>query len=98
MMEYAKLIEGNLQLSPNPIYIDPWWIGNPTGEMLVEQGYKPVYYSDPPEAEPGFIAVPHWEEDVVMGDAVINQIWVMEVEPDEVDAERAMEILFGGAD
>lgn len=95
-MQYAKLINNNLVLAPNPITISDRQIGNPPGEVYTEQGYKPVYYSDPPEAEPGFIAVPHWEEDVVMGDSVINQVWVIEVEPDEVDAERAMEILFGG--
>ena len=97
-MRYAKLINGEMHFAPNPVIIDDRQIGNPPREVYVEQGYKPVYYSDPPEAEPGFIAVPHWEEDVVMGDPVINQVWVVEVEPDEVDADRAMEILFGGAE
>lgn len=84
MMVYAKLIEGNLQLSPNPIYIEPWWIGNPTGEMLVEQGYKPVVYTDPPEVEPGYIAVPGWEEQ----DEEIVQIWTEELAP--VSEEEAL--------
>ena len=95
-MQYAKLVNNELIFAPNPITISDRQIGNPPGEVYLSEGYKPVYYSVPPEAEPGFIAVPHWEEDVVMGDSVINQVWVIEVEPDEVDAERAMEILFGG--
>lgn len=91
-MRYAKLINGSIRFSPNPIYIDPWWIGNPTGEMLVADGWKPVTYTAPPEAEPGYIAVPGWEEQA----ETIVQTWNIIEEPDEVDADRAMEILFGG--
>ena len=89
---YAKLIDGNLQPAPNPIYIDPWWIGNPTPEMLIAEGYKPVIYTDPPETQPGYIAVPGWTENALE----IAQVWTVEPEPDDVDADRAMEILFGG--
>ena len=89
---YAKLIDGNISYSPNPIYIDPYWVGNPTPEMLIGQGYKPVIYTDPPQTEPGFVAVPGWTENVLE----IVQVWTVEPEPDDVDADRAMEILFGG--
>lgn len=89
---YAKLINNTIQPAPNPIYIDPWWIGNPTPEMLIAEGYKPVRYTTPPETPPGYIAVPGWEET----ETEIVQIWTVEEEPDEVDADRAMEILFGG--
>ena len=89
---YAKLIDGNLQPAPNPIFIDPWWIGNPTPEMLIAEGYKPVIYTDPPETQPGYIAVPGWTENALE----IAQVWTVEPEPDDVDADRAMEILFGG--
>ena len=74
---YAKLINGNLQLSPNPIYLDPWWVGNPTPEMLTAEGYKPVIYTDPPETQPGYIAVPGWEENVLE----IVQVWTVEQVP-----------------
>ena len=89
---YAKLINGNLQPAPNPIYIDPYWVGNPTPEMLTAEGYKPVIYTDPPTVEPGYVAVPGWEENVLE----IVQVWTIEAEPDDVDSDRAMEILFGG--
>jgi hypothetical protein len=73
-MRYAKLIDGNLQPSPNPIYIDPYWVGNPTPEMLTAEGYKPVVYSDPPgEAPSGFQWSEIWSED----DFNIQQGWVL---------------------
>ena len=91
-MSYAKLIDGHISYSPNPIYIDPWWIGNPTPEMLIAEGYKPVIYTEPPTVEPGYAAVPGWTENALE----IVQVWTVEPEPDDVDADRAMEILFGG--
>lgn len=91
-MRYAKLVNGYPRYNTNPIFIDPYWVGNPTGEMLIAEGYKPVIYTTPPETQPGYIAVPGWEET----ETEIVQIWTVEEEPDEVDADRAMEILFGG--
>ena len=76
-MTYAKLINGNLHTAPNPIYIDPWWIGNPTPEMLIAEGYKPVVYTEPPETQPGFVAVPGWEENALE----IVQVWTVEQVP-----------------
>lgn len=92
MMKYAKFVAGNLILAPNPIIVEDRQIGNPPGEVYLEQGYKPVRYTDPPETEPGYIAVSGWEET----SEEIVQIWTVEPEPDAVDAERAMDILFGG--
>lgn len=91
-MKYAKLIENNLVYAPNPIVVGDRQIGNPPGEVYTEHGYKVVTYTDPPEVEAGYIAVPGWEE---QAEAIV-QTWTIEEEPDEVDAERAMGILFGG--
>lgn len=91
-MKYAKLNNGLPQFAPNPIIVDDRQIGNPHAEIYLEQGYKPVVYTDPTETESGYIAVPGWEET----SEEIVQIWTVEPEPDAVDAERAMEILFGG--
>lgn len=92
-MTYAKLINGQIQFAPNPIVIGDRQIGNPPGEVYTEQGYKPVTYTDPPgEPDEGYIWVAKWVEttdDILQG-------WEQVIEPDEVDAERAMEILFGG--
>ncbi len=91
-MMYAKLINANLQIAPNPILHNGLWYGNPPGSVYEAEGYKPVVYADPPETEPGLIAVPGWADD---GES-LRQIWTVVPEPDEVDADRAMEILFGG--
>lgn len=91
-MRYAKLINNSLVYAPNPIIIGDRQIGNPPGEVYEAEGYLPVRYTEPPEVEPGYVAVPGWEEQ----DEAIVQTWTVEEEPDEVDSERAMEILFGG--
>lgn len=94
-MKYAKLIDGKPVFAPNPILHNGLWYGNPPAEILRAEGYKPVVYTDPPEPEPGFIAVPHWEDTEVMGDAVIAQIWIVEPEPDEISEDRAYRIITG---
>lgn len=91
-MRYAKLIEGELIFAPNPILVDGNWMGNPPGSIYEADGYKVVRYTDPPTVEPGYIAVPGWDEE----EDEIVQVWSIEEEPDEVDDARAMEILFGG--
>lgn len=92
-MSYAKLINNDiLQFAPNPILVDGNYVGNPPGSIYEVEGYKPVVYTDPPTVEPGYIAVPGWDEE----EDEIVQVWSIEEEPDEVDDARAMEILFGG--
>lgn len=89
---YAKLINGTPDFAPNPILHAGLWYGNPPGEIYEAEGYKPVVYTDPPQTEPGFVAVHGYNDD---GES-LRQIWTVVPEPDEVDANRAMEILFGG--
>lgn len=90
-MRYAKIVNNNLVPAPNPIIISDRQIGNPPGEVYTEQGYKPVRCTDPPEVEPGYIAVPGWEDD---GDEIV-QTWTVE-EATEASDEEAIEYLFGG--
>lgn len=91
-MSFAKLINNTISYAPNPIKIDGCWWSNPPAKILLAEGYKPVRFTEPPTVEPGYIAVPGWEETA----EEIVQTWAVEPEPDEVDGERAMEILFGG--
>lgn len=93
-MRYAKLIDGKPVFASNPIRHNGLWYGNPPAEVLEEEGYKPVRYTEAPTPEPGFVAVPGWEETP----AEIVQTWTVEEEPDEVDGERAMRILFEEGD
>lgn len=93
-MNYAKLINGDLSYAPNPIIHDGVWIGNPSAEVYLAEGYLPVIYTEPPQTNPGYVAVCGWYDE---GDA-LRQTWTIIEEPDEVDGDRAMEILFGGED
>lgn len=90
-MRYAKIVEGDLQYAPNPIVDGAVRIGNPPEDVYLRRGYKPVRYTDPPETEPGYLAVPGWEET----EEAIVQTWTVDVEPDEITDERAYEIIFG---
>ena len=90
-MRYAKLIDGFPVYAPNPILHNGIWYGNPPASLLLEQGYKPVRYTEAPTPEPGYIAVPEWvetEEEIV-------QMWTEEPEPDEISEERAYRIITG---
>ena len=91
-MNYAKLIDDEIVFAPNPVLADGNYVGNPPEALLAGLGYKPVTCTEPPEVEEGYIAVPGWEET----EETIVQTWTMVEEPDEVDDQRAMEILFGG--
>ena len=91
-MRYAKLINNSASYAPNPILVDGVYIGNPPGEVYEAEGYKPVVYSDPPSDPPaGYQWVESWTED----GANIVQTWVLE-QYEDIPAEMAMEILFGG--
>lgn len=76
-MNYAKLIDGDLILAPNPILHDGKYIGNPPGEVYLAEGYLPVIYTDPTQTEPGYVAVYGWYDE---GDA-IRQVWTIVPEP-----------------
>ena len=90
-MNYAKLIDGNLVLAPNPVTIDGRRIGNPPAETLLALGYLPVIYTEPPTVEPGYVAVEGWTEEA----GSIVQTWTVEEEPDEISEERAYRIIAG---
>ena len=93
-MKYAKLNNGQISYAPNPILHDGLWYGNPPAEVLEAEGFKPVRFTEAPAVEPGFRAVESWTET----DEAIVQTWAVEPEPDEVDGERAMQILFEEGD
>lgn len=61
-MKYAKLIDDEIVYAPRKLRGPKYTIYNPTPEQLLEFGYKPVRYTEPPETEPGYIAVEGWTE------------------------------------
>ena len=93
LSRYAKLINSDLVLAPNPILVDGNFIGNPHGEIYEAEGYKPVVYTNPP-TEPGDGY--QWSETWSETDTEIVQGWEQIPIPDDVSADEAMDILFGG--
>lgn len=94
-MTYAKLINNNLSIAPNPILHNGSYIGNPPGSVYEDEGYKAVRYTDAPEVEPGYVAVPGWTET----EDEIVQTWTVEVEPitEEAALVRYANELTGGS-
>ena len=90
-MSYAKIVNGDIVFAPRKLRDGETSVYNPPEALLREHGYKLVKYTEPPTVEPGFIAITGWSETA----EEIVQTWTVEEEPDEVDADRAMEILFG---
>lgn len=94
-MKYAKLEDQTLIYAPRAIRWRGRTVINPSGEKLVELGYKPVRYTEPGEAPEGFTWAPRWEET----ESEILQVWELEELPqtDELSPEEALDILLGGA-
>ena len=93
-MNYAKLIDNQPVYAPNPIHIGTRWRVNPPGSVYVAEGYKPVRYTDAPEVETGYEAVPGWREDE---DKIVQTWEVVETPEPELSADEALDILLGGA-
>ena len=72
-MKYGKLINGHLFYAPNPINTDNNWYGNPPVNIYLEQGYKPVEYTEEPEYIEGYEYISEWEE---TEDKIIQR-WVL---------------------
>lgn len=89
-MRYAKLNNGQISYAPNPILHDGLWYGNPSAEVYLTEGYKPVVFSTQPEPLGDGYYVEKWTE--TFTNIVQNWEWV---EDDSVSAEEAIEILFG---
>ena len=45
---YGKLIDGKLQLAPNPLKVDGKTVANPGKELLLNLGYMPVLVTEQP--------------------------------------------------
>lgn len=90
---YGKLIEGDLTIAPRNLPGDGVVVYNPPAEMYLSQGWKPVQFTEEPEAPSGYYYESGWEET----DEAIVQTWTLEPLPDDVDDSEALEILLGGA-
>ena len=91
---YAKLIDGALQIAPKKLPGDGVIVYNPPEEMYRAAGYKPVTFTDAPEAPEGYYYESGWEE---TADAIV-QTWTLTPLPDDIDEAEAYDIIFGGAE
>lgn len=88
MRDYAKIINGAIIYAPKKINRiiggQEYTTFNPTGEMLEEQGWKPVVYTDEPETPEGY----HYEATYSEENGVIVQGQILV--QDEITEESAL--------
>ena len=88
-MRYAKLVNEKLYFAPKKINYNDAVVYNPSVEMLIADGYKPVNELSAPEAPEGYMYELSYED---AGDS-IKYIWTL-IES-EVTAEELLNILLG---
>lgn len=91
---FAKLINGVYTPAPRKLNGDGVVVYNPPAEMYLAQGWKPVTFTDEPEAPSGYYCESGWEE---QADAIV-QTWILTPLPDDIDEAEAYDIIFGGAE
>lgn len=91
---YAKLIEGALNIAPKKLPGDGVIVYNPSAGMYLAAGYKPVTFTDAPEAPEGYYYESGWEE---TAEAIV-QTWTLTPLPDDIGGAEAYDIIFGGAE
>lgn len=92
-MRYATLSNNQIHYAPNPIIINGRALGNPPGEVYLDQGWLPVRFTEAQEAEPGWHYEESWSED---GGEIV-QGWELVRDPDDISADEAIDIILGGA-
>lgn len=91
---YGELIDGNLLIAPRKLNGDGVVVYNPPESMYRAQGWKPVEFTDAPEAPEGFYYESGWEE---TADSIV-QTWTLVPLPDDIDDAEAFDIIFGGGE
>lgn len=93
-MMYGKLENDILIPAPKMLHGDGVNVWNPPASMYLAQGWKPVTFTDPPEAPSGYYYEEGWEEQT---DEIV-QTWTLTPLPDDIDEAEAYDIIFGGAE
>ena len=91
---YAKRIDGALNIAPKKLPGDGSIVYNPPAGMYAAQGWKPVTFTDAPDAPEGYYYESGWEEQT---DAIV-QVWTLTPLPDDIDECEAYDIIFGGTE
>ena len=79
----GKIVNSGLALAPKKININGFLTFNPTNEMLKEQGYKEIMYSETPEPVEGKSWIPIYKDDT----DVIVQTWDLIETPYQPETE-----------
>lgn len=93
MTYYVKLTDGRLIYAPKKIKDGDTITYNPTAEMLLPLGYKPLRVEPMPEVEEGYHLEPAYTE---TDNEVIQDWQVVKDPPEEPDAEEILNVLLGG--
>lgn len=89
---YGNIIDNVFRPAPHHLIIGGAHIYNPTDAMLEAEGYKPVVFTDAPEAPVGYYAESSWTD---TGDSIL-QVWTLVELPDDIPPEEALDIILGG--
>lgn len=97
---YAKLVNGIIRSAPKQMQYNGNTIINPSAEKLLELGYKPVTYTNPPTEFPDG---QHYESAWQETSTEIVQVWnLVENEisaddsADEISINQVLDIIVGG--
>lgn len=74
-MRYGKIVNGNLELAPNPLIIDGKHVFTSDPDIFAWEGYLPIEYTPVPDYPEGYEATYKWAEK----DRRIIRIW--EIQP-----------------
>lgn len=89
---YAKFIDGEIIFAKRIEEIGGVQVKFPTEEQYRSIGFKPVRFTEMPEAPDGY----RYEEGFREETDEIVQTWTMVELPDDVDEAEAFDIIFGG--
>ena len=91
-MDYGKLVEGELMYFTNPLQLETAIVFNPTQEVLLEKGYKPIVYTESPTPTEGFQLSYKWIE---TGTEIYNAWFEVKIPPKELTDGEYMLQKFG---
>ena len=90
---YGKLIDGAMMSAPKKVEYNNTIIYNPPDSVYEALGYYPVVHTEMPgDAPDGYHYESAWEQT----ETEILQTWHLVEDSDEISADEALEILFGG--
>ena len=85
---HAKLINGSLKAVYNAIQCNGNTVINPSEDILLELGYLPVQYTDPPTVDDGYYAAPRW----VQTENAIVQEWKILPDTNPLSADEVLRL------